>query len=93
MLEDADLDGTPGGNLTVTKVKAHRSKKVMEALPPPEKLRADLNVKADLGAKAAAAEQLPDQYRVQLAKEKLHRAKRALEYVAHFRVSLAEEGS
>ena len=64
----------------------------MEALPPPEKLRADLNVKADLGAKAAAAEQLPDQWRVQLAKDKLHRAKRALEYVAHFRVSLAEEG-
>ena len=63
-----------------------------EALPPHEKLRAALNDKADLGAKAAAAEVLPDKWRVQLAQDKLHRAKRALEFVAHFRVSLAEEG-
>ena len=66
----------------MTKVKAHRARKVIEALPAEDRRRAELNVVADLGAKAAAEKQMPDSWRVTMAKDKLTRAKRALEYVA-----------
>jgi len=100
-LEDMSL--VPGDNLTITKVKAHRTvadKLALEAaaskslhLPGTAEARAALqrtyfNELADKWAKKGAATAGPPAHKVQQVKKLAEECKAVLEYIAHFRVEL-----
>ena len=98
-----DMSLVPGKNLTVTKVKAHKTleaKLALEAaahkslhLPGTAEARATLrrthmNELADTWAKKGADTAGPPAFKVQQAKQLAEECKQVLEYVAHFRVEM-----
>jgi len=100
-LEDMSL--VPGDNLTITKVKAHRTvadKLALEAaaskslhLPGTAEARAALqrtyfNELADKWAKKGAATAGPPAHKVQQVKKLAEECKAVLEYIAHFRAGV-----
>jgi hypothetical protein len=82
-------DGTEG-TLSIVKVDSHRKKREREAMDPAERRRCLMNDVADKHAKLGAAEAAPQAWQVRDANVKLQRAKRALQFVAEFRIALAD---
>ena len=79
---------TGNGQLLVTKVKAHRTVGEKQEMKAGELARTALNEFADEWAKAGARLRAPPQWRVKASDESHAKAKRILEFIAHFRVGL-----
>ena len=94
-LEDIGYPVVPGncaidGRIVIYKVKAHKKKSEMASLSPAERRLCELNELADHWAKAGAELAAPPHWRVVDAKLKLDQAKRALEFVAAFRIAATD---
>jgi hypothetical protein len=78
------------GKIIICKVKAHRTAVEKANLPSCERRLCELNEVADLWAKVGAKRAAPPPWQVTDVKEKLGQAKRALEYVAAFRIAATD---
>ena len=76
--------------IAIVKVDSHRTQKDKSALQPEELRRCRLNDIADKHAKLGSAEAAPPAWQVKDAGDKLLRARRALHFVAEFRIALAD---
>ena len=90
-LDDASL--VPGVNLDIVKVKAHISKAARGTLDQPQAWQLQVNDVADKWAKAGAYGAEPPGWATAFVFEKLRLPKRALEYIAHFRVAPGKLGT